>query len=111
MIFFEPIHQQDGTIRFCAIENGQSPGACVLKLDGDFASIVSLDLAENNAMIGEGLFRAAFNYAANQGAYMGVCEAENAEAVVSRMRFERKNGRLCNDIPTLLMGSCGAFDK
>ena len=106
MIFFQPteIGSDCCTARFDALDGETNCGSCTLLIQGGTADLTALDAAD--ADIGEGLFRAALNYAANKGVYMAVCSAKNADAVIARMRFEYQDGVWQNDIPTLLLGSC-----
>ena len=108
MIFFKPLPGDgaDSTAVFEALDGEECLGKCFLKLDGMTADVFYLDLS-GGAEIGEGLLRAAYNFAANKGAYWGVCSAKNAEEATKRLRFEVQNGVLQNDIPTLLTGTCG----
>ena len=107
MLFFRPedIGTPDCTARFDALDGETVCGSCTLLIHDGVADLTALDAQDPE--IGEGLFRAALNYAANKGVYMAVCTAPDAGAVTGRMRFEEKDGVLTNDIPTLLMGYCG----
>ncbi len=110
MIFFapHPVDSAECTAWFEALDGAAVLGTCRLLIDGNTADVFELSLTGGSAEIGEGLLRAAYNYAANKGAYWGVCSAKNAEQAVSRLRFETVNGRPENDIPTLLTGCCRA---
>lgn len=113
MLFFKPneINSDECSASFDALDGDKSLGTCCLLIKDNIADIFSLELLTDDASIGEGLFRTAYNYAANKGVYMGCCTAENAQCVIKRMSFEQKDGVYINDIPTLLTGSCGEFDK
>lgn len=108
MIYFAPniVDTPDCTAYFEALDGETSLGVCKLRIDGVTADVYEIELSDGSAEIGEGLLRAAYNFAANKGAYWGVCSAPDAEAVTKRLRFETVNGRPENDIPTLLSGTC-----
>ena len=108
MIFFAP-HTENTpqcTAHFDAMDGDACLGTCKLRIEGDKADVFSITLTGGDAEIGEGLLRAAYNYAANKGAYWGVCSAENAGEITARLRFETEDGVPQGDIPTLLTGFC-----
>lgn len=109
MIYFKPnvLTTASCTVRFQAIDDDQILGTCDLLLHDDLADIVAVRLNHNDLSVGEGLFRTAYNFAANRGFYIGCCSAADHEAVRSMFPFEWKNGMWRNDIPTLLAGTCG----
>ena len=113
MIYFAPhaVGTDACAAYFEALDGEACLGVCRLRLDGNRADVFELSLTDGDAGIGEGLLRAAYHFAANKGAYWGVCSAEADKAVTARLRFESRNGVLENDIPTLLTGTCGGFDK
>ena len=113
MIYFAPhiVNTPECAAYFEALDGETLLGVCRLRIDGVSADVYEIALSGGDAEIGEGLLRAAYNFAANKGAYWGVCSAPNAEPITSRLRFETANGRPENDIPTLLTGACCAFDK
>ncbi len=113
MIYFAPhiVGSADCTAYFEALDGETSLGVCRLRIDGVTADVYEIKLSDGGAEIGEGLLRAAYNFAANKGAYWGVCSAKGAEQVTARLRFETVNGRPENDIPTLLSGSCCPAEK
>jgi len=108
MLFFRPtvIGDETVTARFDALDGDDLLGTCTLLIHDGVADVTGV--CAGDPEIGEGLVRAALNYAGNQGLYMAVCTAKDADAIVSRLRFEEKDGRLVNDIPSLLMGLCGS---
>ena len=113
MLFFEPtvINSESCTARFIAKDGDIRLGICELLLHNNLADITAVSLKTDDLSIGEGLLRAALNFAANRGYYMAVFSAKDAEAVQMRLPFEQKNGRLQGDIPSLLAGTCGNIDK
>lgn len=113
MLFFEPtvLNSEHCTARFTAKDGDASLGVCELLLHDRLADITAISLQTEDLSIGEGLLRAALNFAANRGYYMAVFSAKDAEAVQRRLPFEQKNGRLQGDIPSLLAGTCGNVDK
>ena len=113
MLFFEPTLMNNDTCTavFTAKDGDTALGTCELLLHDAVADIAAIRLSTEDLSIGEGLLRAALNFAANRGYYMAVCTAKNADAVRARLPFEEKNGRFQNDIPSLLAGTCGNIDK
>lgn len=113
MLFFEPtvINSDSCTARFCAKDGDISIGTCELLLHDNLADITAVSLQTEDLSIGEGLLRAALNFAANRGYYMAVFSAKDADGVGRRLPFEARNGRLQGDIPSLLAGTCGNIDK
>ena len=113
MLFFEPsvINTDACTARFTAKDGDSECGICELLLHHNLADITRVSLQTSDLSIGEGLLRAALNFAANRGYYMAVFSAKDAEKVRARLPFEEKNGRLQGDIPSLLAGTCGNIDK
>ena len=109
MIIFEPSEQSiaKDTVRFTAKDGTSTIGFCDLSLQNGFADIVAVQLQTNDLSIGEGLLRAAFHFAANRGYYMGRFLTADCNSVRSLLPFELKDGVWCNDIPTLLSGTCG----
>ena len=108
MLFFEPtvLNSEHCTARFTANDGDIRLGICDLLLHNNLADITAVSLKTDDLSIGEGLLRAAYNYAANKGAYWGVCSAENAGEITARLRFETEDGMPQGDIPTLLTGFC-----
>ena len=113
MVFFKPaeINTDKCSAAFDALDGEKKIGTCCLLIKDNTADIFSVELLTDDASVGEGLFRSAYNYAANKGIYMGSCSAENAQRIIDRMNFELHDGLYINDIPSLLMGSCCEFDK
>ena len=113
MLFFEPtvINSESCTARFTANDGDIRLGICELLLHNNLADITAVSLKTDDLSIGEGLLRAALNFAANRGYYMAVFSAKDAENVRRRLPFEEKNGSFRGDIPSLLAGTCGNIDK
>ena len=111
MIYFKPNYIDEETEEFNALDGDELLGSCRLSYGKEPADVFQLSLASNDAYVGEGLLRAAFNFAANKGIYMGSCSADGVDFIVKKMNFEYKNGVYINDIPSILMGSCCKFDK
>jgi len=108
MVFFEPLKtDKPDTVRFAAKDGEVVLGTCDMVLHDQLADLVSVQLETDDLSIGEGLLRAALNYAANRGYYIAACSAPDADAVRSLLPFKLKNEMWQNDIPTLLRGSCG----
>lgn len=111
MIFFKPEVLDETNAEFKALDGDKCLGFCRLFFGAPTADVYNLTLYSNDDTIGEGLLRAAFNFAGNKGIYMGSCSAPQAKNIASSMNFEFKNGLYINDIPSILMGSCCKFDK
>ena len=109
MLFFEPheLNTPSCSVRFSAKDGETTLGFCDLLLHDSLADVVSIRLDTDDLTIGEGLFRAAFNYAANRGYYIGCCSAPDCDAVRSAMPFVCKDGVWQGDLPSLLAGTCG----
>ena len=107
MLFFKPttVGSDTVTVRFDALDGEVCRGTCSLLVRDGAADVTQL--SAEDAETGEGLLRAALNYAANRGVYMAVCTAKDAESITARLPFENRGGVLTNDIPTLLTGRCG----
>ncbi|MBR3552346.1 MAG: hypothetical protein IKN72_03050 [Clostridia bacterium] len=107
MLFFKPttVGSDTVTVRFDALDGDICLGSCDLLIHDGAADVTQL--SAEDAETGEGLLRAALNYAANRGVYMAVCTAKDADAFTSLLPFEDRGGVLTNDIPTLLTGCCG----
>lgn len=113
MLFFEPtvIGSDSCTALFTAKNADTALGTCSLLLHDNVADITAVCLQTDDLSIGEGLLRAALNFAANRGLYMAVFSAGDADAVRRMLPFAEKNGRFQGDIPSLLAGTCGGVDK
>lgn len=108
MLFFEPteIHSAACTVRFTAKDGADVRGICELLLHDGLADVVLCRLSSGDLSVAEGLLRAAFNYAANRGCYIGCFSVPDSDEMRRLLPFEWKHGRWCNDIPTLLRGAC-----
>ena len=108
MIFFkkEVLNGNDKLIMFTALENNQKLGEGILDLNLSVAQVTHVTYDSKTPYVTEGIIRAAFNYAANKGFYMGICKCGNAKEVLGRMNFNCVNGSYENDIPSILMGKC-----
>lgn len=113
MIFFDHTisERNENLIQFTAYENKTNEGECLLDLRYDDAEVTFISYNQNKPYIAEGLIRAAFNYAANKGFYMGKCCCEYAVSVLENMNFENRNGLYINDIPSILVGKCCCKNK
>ena len=113
MIFFNhsKIDSDGKYIEFEALCDNKTLGKCTLFLGEDAAEITEISYDESNAYIIDGIIKAAFNYAANRNYYMGICSAEGADKYISAMNFCKTEKGYCNDIPSILMGSCKSCSK
>ena len=109
MLFFEPQEQNTPfcTVRFSAKDGDKTLGCCDLLLHDAVADVVLIRLDSDDLSIGEGLLRAAFNYAANRGYYIGCCTAPDSDAIRAMLPFVCKDCVWQGDIPSLLAGTCG----
>lgn len=108
MIYFKPVFLDDEhlKIKFEAIENDVASGSCLLTIDGNKATVESLDGDEDKLYIVDGLIKSAFNYATIKNCYMGYCKCDKFSAFLDKMSFEKQDGVYFNDIPTILQGNC-----
>lgn len=113
MIFFKhtTIDNDERYIEFEALNDDRVLGKCTLFLAADTAEITEISYDENNAYIIDGIVKAAFNYAANRNYYMGICSAKGLDKYLSVMNFHKTEKGYCNDIPSILMGSCKSCIK
>ena len=111
MVFFENTvsPNSDKTIFFEAFDGEKSMGKCTLILEEKYANVCELTYEAD--YIGEGLLKSAFNYACLKNYYMGKCTAENIDSLLLKAGFHKKDSAYENDIPSILMGSCGSCNK
>lgn len=103
MITFKLI--KDGV--FASFEDEEITGKAYFKIDGLFCDVQRVEYPLDKLHVFQGLVRSVYNYAAGQNAYMGKLSDENCFEEAKTMNFIC-DGKCCmNDIPTLLMGSCG----
>lgn len=110
MIFFKStVADEDSrVIYFEAIDGDEVIGTCTLVLDEKYAKVTKLTFNENALFIAEGLLKSAYNYAAIKNFYMAKCSVKGIEALLKKLNFQLKDGEYVNDIPSVLMGSCGS---
>lgn len=113
MIFFEnkKLNENGTLVSFTAVENTDILGKCILSLESDYAEIIDISLVNDSYVIGDGLIKTAFNYAANKSFYMGRCNIEAILCLLETMNFNRTVNGFENDIPSILMGKCGCCGK
>lgn len=111
MIFFKNTVSPDSdkTIYFEAFEDEKLMGKCTLILEDKYANVYELEYEAIYA--GEGLLKSAYNYACLNNYYMGKCTVNNADTLLMKLGFSLKDGVYENDIPSILMGSCGSCNK
>lgn len=113
MIFFEHsfLDKENKIIEFKALENEEVLGECTLVLFEKYAEVTKVSFSEKNSFVVEGLLKAAFNLAANRGYYIGRCNVLSVSFCLDRMNFNKTENGYENDIPSILMGSCGNCHK
>ena len=111
MIFFKNTvsSNSDKTIYFEAYEDERLIGKCTLILEEKYANVC--ELTYDALYAGEGLLKSAYNYACLKNYYMGKCSARNIDSLLLKLGFYKKDGAYENDIPSILMGSCGCCNK
>lgn len=113
MIYFKNTvsSQSENTIYFEAFENDESIGKCALVLTDKYALVSDVTYKADTLYAAEGLIKSAFNYACMKNYYMGRCATVGIDSLLERMGFYKKDGVYENDIPSILMGSCGKCNK
>ncbi len=113
MIIFKPetneeiLRKNSCTSLFYAYENGEKTGAAYMNIDGLFCDVFKVEYPKNHLYVCQGLLRSCYNAAANAGAYIGKLSAPDCKEAAESMNFIFDGSVYANDIPTLLMGSCG----
>ena len=113
MIFFKNTvsAHNENTVYFEAFENDESIGRCTLILEEKFALVSEVIYKDKALYAAEGLLKSAYNYACLKNYYMGRCSAEGVDSLLERMGFYKEDGAYENDIPSILIGSCGSCNK
>ncbi len=113
MLFFKNTvnAQSENIIYFEAFENDESIGKCTLILEEKYALVSEVTYKYGALYAAEGLLKSAFNYACLKNYYMGRCSVEGIDSLLERMGFYKKDSVYENDIPSILMGSCGSCNK
>lgn len=107
MITFKLI--EDGV--FAANEGGEVKGKAYFRIDGLFCDIYKVEYPEKELYLFQGLIRSVFNYATGYNAYIGKLTDESCYDKAQTMNFIFDGKCWSNDIPTLLMGTCGDFQS
>lgn len=113
MIFFKNTvsPQSENIIYFEAFENENPIGKCTLVLEEKIAYVTEVSYNSNAFYAAEGLLKSAFNYSCLKNYYIGRCTAQGVDSLLERMGFYKKDGVYENDIPSILMGSCGSCNN
>ncbi len=113
MIFFKNTvsSHSENTIYFEAFEGEEAIGKCTLILEDKYANVSDLSFECAASYAAEGLLKSAYNYACLKNYYMGKCTVEGIDSLLERLGFYKKDGVYENDIPSILMGSCGSCNK
>lgn len=104
MISFKLI--EDGV--FASFEEGEITGKAMFKIDGYFCEVYKVECPSDKLWLFQGLLRSVFNYATDFNAYIGKLTDESFYDKAQTMNFIFDGKCWSNDIPTLLMGSCGS---
>lgn len=113
MIIFKPeenpsvLKENNCTDMFYAYENGEAVGVAKMNIDSLYCDVFSVDYPEDKLYVCIGLLRACYNCGANKNAYMGRLSDKRCVKAAQSMNFIFDGESYSNDIPTLLMGSCG----
>lgn len=91
---------------YVAEENEKVCGKCLVTVDGYSCEISQLSVENEDALLTEGLLRAALNFAGNRNAYIAVCRETAYRDVLCLLGFSEKENVFTGEIPTLLLGSC-----
>ncbi len=113
MIFFKNTvsPHSESTIYFEAFEDDVSMGKCTLILEEKYALVSDIAYNSGTIHIAEGLIKSAFNYACLKNYYIGRCTSKGVDSLLEKMGFYKKDGVYENDIPSILIGSCGSCNK
>lgn len=103
MITFKLI--DDGV--FAAYENDEMTAKAYFSIDGLFCDVYKIECDKDKLYIFQGLLRSVYNYAAGQNAYVGKLSDKDFFDKADTMNFIFDGKCWSNDIPTLLIGSCG----
>ena len=104
MISFKLI--EDGV--FASFEDGEMTGKAYFKIDGFFCEVYKVEFPRDRLYLFQGLLRSVFNYATGTNAYIGKLTDESCFDKAETMNFIFDGKCWSNDIPTLLMGTCGS---
>lgn len=104
MISFKLI--EDGV--FASFEDGEMTGKAYFKIDGFFCEVYKVEFPQDKLYLFQGLLRSVFNYATDTNAYIGKLTDESCFDKAETMNFIFDGKCWSNDIPTLLMGTCGS---
>lgn len=106
MIFFRHENISESIVKFEATENDEVFGSCILDLSGKNAVVSNMIFPSDKPFFAEGLLKSAYNYAAANNFYMGICKCDNIVPLLTRLGFEKAGDEYILDIPSILMGSC-----
>lgn len=93
---------------FACFENGEVTGKAFFRIDGFFCDVYKVEYPQDKLHLFQGLLRSVYNYAAERNIYMGRLSDESVFDKALTMNFIFDGKCWANDIPTLLMGSCGS---
>lgn len=92
---------------FAAYEEGEITGKAYFRMEGFFCDVYKMEFPSDKLYLFQGLLRSVFNYATNYNAYIGKLTDESCFNKANTMNFIFDGKCWSNDIPTLLMGTCG----
>lgn len=91
---------------YVAYENERLCGKCLVCIQGYRCEVHVSPAEQSDALLAEGLLRAALNFAGNRNAYIAECRDVFLRDVLLLLGFRDEDGVFTGDIPTLLLGSC-----
>lgn len=91
---------------YVAYENELPCGKCLVRICGYRCEVHVSPTEHPDALLAEGLLRAALNFAGNRNAYIAECRDKFLRDVLLLLGFTESDGVFSGDIPTLLLGSC-----
>ncbi len=91
---------------YVAYEGEIPQGKCLVRIAGYRCEVHVSPDNQPDALLTEGLLRAALNFAGNRNAYIAECRDVHIREVLLLLGFTEKDGVFLGDIPTLLLGSC-----
>lgn len=92
---------------FSSFEDGEVTAKALFKIDGLFCDVYKIDCPKDKLYLFQGILRSVYNYATGTNAYIGKLSDESWFDKADTMNFVFDGKCWSNDIPTLLIGTCG----
>lgn len=110
MLSFKPRKINDNLYLYEAFKDDSLIGSCEIKLDNQYADIISVTAFKDDLLIKDGLIRSALKFGADNGAFIARAYLKDTDSkLLLKMGFENIDGILQNDIPSALHGDCKSF--